>query len=186
MRCRRADRWTCPWRQGLFSSVVPAALPAIQIKKPPSGRLLHLSGEERGIVGCIPAPDPDARCAPGPACGCPVLLLQNRRTPAGLLTTHPIRQTNAKGPPCGRPFCVCLAERGGSDRPDPNPLTLQQIANRTCVLCCVRSIIASKRGGKQSESALALSPSVGRGRAAPRDSEPPSVQMLQSVPLSGP
>lgn len=73
-----------------------------------------LSGEERGIVGCIPAPDPDARCAPGPACGCPVLLLQNRRTPAGRLTTHPIRQTNAKGPPCGRPFCVCLAERGAA------------------------------------------------------------------------
>ncbi len=83
-----------------------------------------------------PCPDPDARCTSGPACGGPVLLLQNRRTPAWLLTTHPIRQTNAKGPPCGRPFCVCLAERGGSDRPDPNPLTMQQIANRTCVLCC--------------------------------------------------
>lgn len=63
---------------------------------------------------CIHAPDPDARCASGPACGGPVLLLQNRRTPAWLLTTHPIRQTNAKGPPCGRPFCVCLAERGGN------------------------------------------------------------------------
>lgn len=61
-----------------------------------------------------PCPDPDARCTSGPACGGPVLLLQNRRTPAWLLTTHPIRQTNAKGPPCGRPFCVCLAERGAA------------------------------------------------------------------------
>lgn len=31
---------------------------------------------------------------------------------------------------------------GGSDRPQPNLLTLQQIANRTCVMCCVLPIIA--------------------------------------------
>ncbi len=89
----------------------------INKKGRPKGSLFYLSGGERGIVGCIHAPDPDARCASGPACGCPVLLLQNRRTPAGLLTAHPIRQTNAKGPPYGRPFCVCLAERGGFEPP---------------------------------------------------------------------
>ena len=40
-----------------------------------------LSGGE-GIVG-IHAPAPSALRAPGPAYGCPVLLLQNRRTPSG-------------------------------------------------------------------------------------------------------
>src|SRR2546425_320366 len=41
--------------------------------------------ERGGIVGCIHAPDPSALRAPGPAYGCPVLLLQNRRTPSGVL-----------------------------------------------------------------------------------------------------
>jgi hypothetical protein len=47
-----------------------------------------------------------------------------------------LRRANKKAAPKGGLF-MCVAERGGSDRPDPNPLTLQQIANRTCVLFCV-------------------------------------------------
>lgn len=50
--------------------------------------------------------------------------------------TPSLRQTNKKAAPWGG-FFIDLAERGGSDRPEPNLLTLQQIANRTSVLCCV-------------------------------------------------
>lgn len=51
-----------------------------------------------------------------------------------------------------------LAERGGGTDPETSLPDCSQIANRTCVLCCVRSIITSERGGKQWESALTLPP----------------------------
>ncbi|WP_414616657.1 hypothetical protein, partial [Stenotrophomonas muris] len=51
------------------------------------------------------------------------------------------RQITEKGCPKAA-FFSYLAERGGSDRLEPNLLILQQIANRTCVLCCVLPIIA--------------------------------------------
>ena len=82
-----------------------------------------------GIAGCIHAPRPCALRAPGPACGCPVLLLQNRRTPSGLLIppagsaqivaacacTARTRAMKKAAPWDG--FFLYLAERGGFEPP---------------------------------------------------------------------
>ncbi len=65
----------------------------------PFGSPFSLSGGEGGIVGCIHAPDPSALRAPGPAYGCPVLLLQNRRTPSGVLIPPHQRCRSLQQPP---------------------------------------------------------------------------------------
>jgi len=62
---------------------------------PSVGGLPRQGRREGGLSGASMHPIP-ARCAPGPACGGPVLLLQNRRTPAGLLSPDALRQTNKK------------------------------------------------------------------------------------------
>lgn len=68
-------------------------------KGPPFGSPFSLSGGEGGIVGCIHAPDPSTLRAPGPAYGCPVLLLQNRRTPSGVLIPPHQRCRSLQQPP---------------------------------------------------------------------------------------
>lgn len=73
-------------RSNVWGGAQRASRPAPDKEKGlPFGSPFSLSGGEGGIVGCIHAPDPSALRAPGPACGCPVLLLQNRRTPSGVL-----------------------------------------------------------------------------------------------------
>lgn len=49
----------------------------------------------------------------------------------GTLNSGPsLRQTNAKGPPTGWPFCVCLADGMGSEKPRRGSTVLQE-QNRT-------------------------------------------------------
>ena len=69
-----------------------------QIKGLPFGS--PLSGRE--IVGCIHAPAPSALRAPGPAYGCPVLLLQNRRTVGVLIPASEVSITTTT---------ACIPER---------------------------------------------------------------------------
>jgi len=102
----------------------------------PMGSPFYLSGGERGIAGCLLHPPPP-RCAlqgqPSAVRICSCRSIEPRGFSSAALSAGQI-----KGAARWAALFICLAERGGSDRLEPNLLTLQQIANRTCVLCCVQ------------------------------------------------
>ncbi len=112
-------------RSNVWGDAQSASRPAPDKEKGlPFGSPFSLSGGEGGIVGCIHAPAPSALRAPGPAYGCPVLLLQNRRTPSGVLIPphqrcRSLQQPPAsperwprKKPPSGRLFSLSGGEGG--------------------------------------------------------------------------
>ena|GEM_PF-2065632 len=75
------------------------------------GGFSTLSGGERGIVGCIRAPDLFALGAARPAFGCPDLLLQIRRTPAGGLIRR-LSASQTKKPPLRAAFSFIWRREG--------------------------------------------------------------------------